>query len=148
MPEIAFHTGVADKIGYACRLLRKAHRQLARVRVIGDPAELGLLDKALWTFDAHDFIPHLRWDSGAAVAPALHRTPIWLTPDALAWPEGVEPPAVLVNLGDDTPLDVAAFERVIEIVSTDQHERRAGRARWRRYEAQGHSIQHFAVAQE
>ena len=148
MPTINFHTGVADKIGYACRLLRKASRQAVRVRVIGDAAELDLLDKALWTFDAHDFVPHLRWHAGTAVAPAMRRTTIWLTPDALAWPDDVEPPAVLVNLGDDTLLDLAAFERVIEIVSTDQHERRAGRARWRRYEAAGHPIQHFPVADE
>ncbi len=148
MPEISFHTGVADKIGYVCRLLRKASRQAARVRVIGDAAELDLLDKALWTFDAHDFVPHLRWQPGAAVAPALRRTSIWLTPDALAWPEGVEPPAVLVNLGDDTVIGLVAFERVIEIVSADPHERSAGRARWRRYEAAGHPIKHFPVANE
>ena len=52
MPEVAFHTGLPDKIGYTCRLLRKANRQGLRVRVIGSEPELELLDKALWTFDA------------------------------------------------------------------------------------------------
>ena len=40
MPEVAFHTGVADKPGYTCRLLRKAWRQGAQVVVTGSGEQL------------------------------------------------------------------------------------------------------------
>lgn len=143
MPEIAFHTGLPDKIGYACRLLRKASRQGLRVRVIAEAAELELLDKALWTFDAHDFVPHLRLVAGAAPATALQRTAVWLTPASTDWPEGAEAPGVLVNLGLEPPADVKVFERVVELVSDDADERAAGRRRWRQYEALGFTIRHF-----
>jgi DNA polymerase-3 subunit chi len=143
MPEVAFHTGIPDKIGYACRLLRKASRQGMRVRVIAGEAELELLDKALWTFDAHDFVAHVRLIDGATPAAALRRTNVWLTSEPAAWPEGVEPPQVLVNLGPDTPDDVSAYERLLEIVSDEPGERAAGRRRWRQYEARGFTIRHF-----
>lgn len=146
MAEIAFHTGLPDKIGYACRLLRKASRQGLRVRVIAEAAELELLDTALWAFDAHDFVPHLRVGSGAAPAAALHRTAVWLTSEATGWPDGVEAPGVLVNLGLEPPSDVKGYERVFELVSDDVDERAAGRRRWRRYEALGFTIRHFPAA--
>ncbi|HEY6132376.1 MAG TPA: DNA polymerase III subunit chi [Rubrivivax sp.] len=146
MPEIAFHTGLPDKLGYTCRLLRKAGRQGARVRVIGDAAELELLDKALWTFDPQDFVAHLRWPGGARVSPMLQRTLIWLTPDAAAWPEGVEPPRVLVNLGPEAASGVEAYDRVVEIVSTDGADRAAAHRRWRHYESQGLTLRNIPAA--
>jgi len=143
VPEITFHTGLSDKLGYTCRLLRKASRQGARVRVTGDGAELELLDKALWTFDPHDFVAHLRWPGGAPTAPMLRCTLIWLTPEASAWPEGVPAPQVLVNLGPEAAGDVGAYDRVVEIVSTDGADAAAGRRRWRHYEAQGLALRNI-----
>jgi DNA polymerase-3 subunit chi len=148
MPEIAFHTGLPDKIGYACRLLRKASRQGLRVRVIAEAAALDLLDTALWTFDPHDFVPHLRLGRGAAPAAAMHRTAVWLTPESARWPDGAEAPGVLVNLGLASTLDVDAYERVFELVSDDVNERAAGRRRWRQYEAAGFTIRHFLAAED
>ena len=51
MTDIAFHTGIANPLDYACRLLRKAYRSGARVAVHGEPALLDRLDQALWTFE-------------------------------------------------------------------------------------------------
>jgi DNA polymerase III subunit chi len=143
MPEVAFHTGLSDKIGYTCRLLRKASRQGLRVRVIGGAADLELLDKALWTFDAQDFVAHVRLVDGVKPASALRRTTLWLTQDPAAWPEGVDPPQVLVNLGLELPDEVSAYERLVEIVSDEPGDRAAGRRRWRQYEARGLAIKHF-----
>ncbi|MBQ9579261.1 MAG: DNA polymerase III subunit chi, partial [Ottowia sp.] len=60
--EIAFHFNIADdergKLNYACRLLRKAYAQGARVGVLAAPEALEALDAALWTFSQRDFIPH------------------------------------------------------------------------------------------
>lgn len=131
--EIDFHTGVADKLGYACRLLRKAWRSGAQLVVTGHPAALNRLDQLLWTFDPGEFIPHARLRAGQAVTPALARTPIWLA-DA---PADVGPRDVLVNLGPAALSDEGGCPRVIEIVADEPDEIDAGRERWRRYKAAG-----------
>jgi DNA polymerase-3 subunit chi len=126
---VAFHSGVTDKIGYACRLLRKASRQGVRIGVVGDLQDLARLDQALWTFEHEEFVPHLLARAGAVVAPALRRTPIWLC-------DGDPGPAeasVIVNLGPRMVEGFERFERAIEIVSTDDDDARSARQRWRRY---------------
>jgi len=138
--EVEFHTGVADRIGFACRLLRKAYRVGARVMVTGPVEVLAALDRELWTFEERDFVPHLRV-SGAASAVAA-RTPIWLV-DGEA-PEAA--PDVLVNLGAAAPADLSRFSRVIEVLSTEPEDEQAGRQRWRDYKARGLEIKHHANA--
>ena len=64
MTEITFHVRAPDKVGYACRLLRKAWNQGTQVVVTGDPALLRDLDVSLWTFSALDFVPHCLGASG------------------------------------------------------------------------------------
>lgn len=137
VPQVEFHTGVADPVHFACRLLRKAYRSGARVLVTAPAADLAALDEALWTFEAQEFVPHVRLPGpAAALAP---RTPVWL---AAAVPEGAPP--VLVNLGADAPGQAGAFTRIIEIVGTDPAQRQAGRARWRHYEGWGLQPLHHA----
>ena len=98
MVDISFHTGVDDRTTYACRLLRKAARQGARVLVRGAPAEMDLLDKALWTFEAQEFVPHHRLRPGQTPALQLARTPVWLMDVGEAWPEGLAPAQVLLQM--------------------------------------------------
>lgn len=133
MPAIAFHTGLADKPGYACRLLRKAWRQGARVVVTGAPEALNRLDVLLWTFEHEEFLPHARLRAGQRIEPALQRTPIWLADAVADWSD----PQVLVNLGPDIPTGCERFARVIELVGEDADDAGAGRARWRHYQAAG-----------
>ena len=137
---VEFHTGVADPVHFACRLLRKAVKSGARVLVTAPPAVLTALDEALWTFEAQEFLPHVRVPGPAdALAP---RTPIWLS--AGGWPAGA--PAVLVNLGGPAPDGEDDFARVIEIVGTDPQDVDASRMRWRHYLGWGVKPQHHAVA--
>jgi DNA polymerase-3 subunit chi len=129
--EVEFHTGVADKLDYACRLLRKAYRQGVRVVVVAPSPLLAALDRELWTFDERDFIPHLRL-TGAGRDALAAATPIWLV-------DG-DPPAdreVLVNLGAPVPSDPGRWQRLIEIVSTEPDDLAGGRQRWREYLAAG-----------
>ncbi len=99
MAELAFHTGLTDKLGYTCRLLRKAYRQGAKVQVRGDGELLSRLDPLLWTFEQLEFVPHLRLRAGQKIDRELARTPIWLVDDAAQAPEA----SVLVNLGRCRP---------------------------------------------
>ena len=136
LEEVEFHTGVADRLRFACRLLRKAYRQGARIVVMAPADQLAALDRELWTFDERDFVPHLR--VGASARPAAARTPIWLV-------EGQAPadaPDILVNLGAGAPAQPERFRRIIEIVGAEDAE--AGRQRWRQYKAQGLRIRHHA----
>jgi DNA polymerase-3 subunit chi len=136
MTEVEFHTGVADPVAFACRLLRKACRGGVRVQVTAPPETLTALDRALWTFDERDFVPHVR-QPGASAAVAA-RTPIWLATQA-GLPGA---PGVLVNLGADVPQDLGPVARLIEIVSGDADEADRGRGRWRAYKARGLQIVH------
>jgi DNA polymerase-3 subunit chi len=138
MTHVAFHTGVADPIAYGCRLLRKAYRAGARVTVLGPATLLGRLDQALWTFDSHEFVPHVRVQAGPALRAGADRTPIWLCTAMV----DDAPRQTAVNLGLENLKDLEGFERIIEIVSLRPEDQEAGRRRWRAYKAAGHDLVH------
>lgn len=135
MTTVDFHTGVADKLGYTCRLLRKAYRAGSRVVVAGAPEQLARLDGLLWTFEIGEFIPHLRLRAGQTLLPQALRTPIWL----VDVPDAVEQRDVLVNLGPDMAAGYPRYPRVIEVVAAPADEVASGRQRWRQYLAAGHA---------
>ena len=136
MTEVEFHTGVADPVAYACRLLRKALRQGSRVQVTAAPDVLLALDRGLWTFEPGDFVPHVRMPG--APANLARRSPLWLCLTA----QQVDAPEILVNLGAAVPLTVTTLRRVIELVSDASDDVAAGRQRWRQYQALGLPLKH------
>jgi DNA polymerase III subunit chi len=129
---VEFHTGVADPLGFACRLLRKAYQRQTRLVVTAPPPVLAALDRELWTFAERDFIPHLRWTPAVADATAA-RTPIWLIDGTLP----ASAPPVLVNVGAPVPAEPARLQRIIEVIGNDADALQAGRERWRTYLAAG-----------
>ena len=145
MTDIAFHTGIANPLEYACRLLRKAYRSGARVAVHADAALLDRLDQALWTFEPLEFIPHvvLPRDGGDAGRVAL-------TPVVLVRPGAEAPPQcrIAVTLAGADVAGVDRFDRLIAIVGADPEQREAGRQRWREYERAGHAVSHVAKPAE
>ena len=143
MPSVEFHTGVADVVHFACRLLRKASRQGAVVQVTAPEPLLSELDRALWTFDQRDFIAHVRVPG--ASADLLARTPLWLSETAPSRAHGGAA-AVLVNLGAPSAPDLAGYLRLIEIVALDADAAQAGRERWREYKSRGLEIMHHRPA--
>lgn len=139
MTEVEFHTSVDDGVGFACRLLRKASRQGARVLVTAPRATLAELDLALWTFEERDFVPHVRVPGSKPEVSA--RTPIWLAEQA-GLPGA---PRLVVNLGAQAPVEPQNLDRLIEIVSTDVDDVERGRERWRAYKAAGLAIRHHGA---
>ena len=140
LTEVEFHTGVADRVSFACRLLRKASRQGARVLVTAPEEVLTELDRALWVFEERDFLPHVRMPG--AKATVAERTPVWLARDAAL----MGAPRLVVNLGAEAPADMAALDRLIEVVSAEPDDAEQGRQRWRAYKAAGLEIRHHAAA--
>jgi len=141
MTEVQFHFNVPDRLGYACRLLRKALRTGAGVAVTAPAPTLVRLDRALWSFDPQEFLPHLLLRPGETPPPRLQHTPIWLVEQA----EQAAHQPVLVHLGDEPAAGFESFTRLIEIVSTDPEEREAGRRRWKHYAGRGYAITKFEV---
>lgn len=133
MTGVEFHFNAPDKLGYACRLLRKAALKGARVAVTGEPPLLRELDAVLWTFDPVEFVPHCMANAPAGV---LAATPIVLCDSVASSPHR----DVLVNLGGRIPEGFEPFERLIEVVTVSEDDRASARARWLHYKARGYEL--------
>jgi DNA polymerase-3 subunit chi len=140
MTQIDFRSNVANKLGYACVLVRKARAANCNVVLYSeDRNELRTLDEMLWTFAEQEFLPHVMADD-----PNARHTPVLLTAnDEAALPHS----QILINLSAKTPNNFAQFERMFEIVSTDASEVTAGRERYRFYQQRGYPLTHI-VAEE
>lgn len=140
MTRIDFHTNVPDKVAYACRLVRKAWAANNRVVLMAeDDAQLAELNAAMWTFSATDFLPHVL--AGDALAAS---TPIILTDnDEAELPHTHK--ELLVNLSRRAPGLVAQFERMIEVISSDEDDAAAGRKRYVAYKQQDYPLTHFVT---
>ena len=134
MTEIAFHFGAPDRLAYTCRLLRKATATGVRLQVRSPAETRAALDAALWTVGPTDFISHC--DASAPDSVRSRSAVLLLDDDAPLQPEF----PILVNLADDVPVGFEQFQRVIEIVSTDEQDRNLARLRWRHYTERGYTI--------
>lgn len=134
MTEIAFHFGANDKLAYTCRLLRKATSTGARLLVRGPADRMAALDIALWNVGAVDFVTHC---DASAAQHIQQRSAVMLQDEAAPlrpeWP-------ILVNLSDDVPQGFERFQRVIEVVSTEDADRNLARQRWKQYTERGYAI--------
>jgi DNA polymerase III subunit chi len=142
MTDINFHFNVPERSVYACRLLRKAVRNGAKVVVSAPSPQLAQFDRQLWVFEPLDFVPHTHIASGSVIDPVLSITPIWLVDDLLQAPHH----DVLLNLGDEVPAGFEKFSRLIEIVSVDDSSRALARSRWKYYAQTNHAITRHDVA--
>ncbi|MFL6707028.1 MAG: DNA polymerase III subunit chi [Massilia sp.] len=140
MTRIDFHTNIPDKLAYACRLARKAYAAGGKlVLLTDDAAQSAALDAALWNVSETDFLPHV-----LAGDPLADQTPIIVTHDeTLALPHA----DMLVNLTRRTPSEVNRFQRVFEIISTDENDAAEGRKRYVAYKKQSFNLTHFVAGQ-
>jgi DNA polymerase-3 subunit chi len=138
MTRIDFHTNVPDKIAYACRLVRKAYAARNRIVLMTDDAEqLAELDSALWSFSGVDYLPHVAAGDALAAETAI----------VLAASDDAELPHtdLLVNLSRRTPACFTRFQRVIEVVSSEENDATAGRKRYVSYKQQDYQPTHFVA---
>jgi DNA polymerase-3 subunit chi len=70
------------------------------------------------------------------------KTPVVLTDN-----ENAELPhhQVLINLSNASPNHFARFERMFEIISSDDADKTAGRERYRYYQQRGYPLTHFVA---
>jgi DNA polymerase-3 subunit chi len=138
MTRVDFHSNVPDKFAYACRLIRKARAAKLQIVVyLQNDAQLKAFDTTLWTFSEQDFLPHVV--AGDALAP---QTPIILTDDVT---RELPHHQVLINLSSQTPEFFARFERLFEVISSNEEDLTAGRERYKSYKQRGYPLTHFVA---
>jgi len=139
MTQIDFYTHAQDKQHLACILSAKALEQGLRVLVLAADEDMAAkVDRMLWTTPATGFLPHCR-----ARDPLAEVTPVIVDHDLgeLALDQ------VLLNLGNERPVFFSRFQRLIEIVTTDEADRQAARERFRFYRDRGYEIRSHDLSQ-
>ena len=152
MTRIDFHFNVPDKDMYLCRLIRKIYRAKQKAVIYHpEPAILERLDDALWSFSDTDFIPHVILSDeqlqslselNQSQEPLEPMEPVVLVSSDLRAPHC----EVLVNISNQSPSFFSRFDRLIELVHTDEKDREQARLRWRWYKERGYEINTFNVA--
>ena len=138
MTSIDFYFNAPDRFQVACRLAGKALAQKKRMLIYAPDADVARkIDQMLWTWPAISFVPHCRpGDELAADTPVL----------IASGPEGAPDCEVLMNLSPACPEFFARYARLLEIVSQDEDDRKAGRARYAWYRERGYEIRNHDLA--
>ena len=149
MARIDFHSQVNNKPLYSCRLIRKIMSSpnpdlpMRNVVVVGPKDFLRQLDEQLWTFSATEFLPHAWGQDDFASETPIVFVESFESEELDYLPHG----DVLIHVGRQLPASVenlaTRFPRIVEIVSTDEEDRQAGRARYKAYRDQGHELHNF-----
>ena len=138
MTSIDFYFNAESPLQVACRLAAKAVSQQKRLLIHAPDAETAAqIDRTLWTWPATGFVPHCAaHDALAADTPVLISS-------GEEMPEGCD---ILLNLGAACPPHFERFERLLEVVPTDEAERQAARVRYRFYQSRGYKIANHDLA--
>jgi DNA polymerase-3 subunit chi len=137
--SIDFYFNAEDRFQVVCRLAAKAVKQRQRMLIYAPDAETASrIDRLLWTWPAIGFVPHC-----ALHAPLAAETPV-LIASGEDTPPGCE---VLLNLGAECPPHFERFARLLEVISTEEDERKAARGRYRYYTDRGYRISNHDLAQ-
>jgi DNA polymerase-3 subunit chi len=132
MTEIDFYFHVEDKLRTACALSAKALARGLRVFAFCPDQEASQkLSRMLWAAPALSFIPHCASDDRLAAV-----TPVIVDHEGAKLPHD----QVLLNLRADWPPFFSRFQRLIEIVSLDEEDRRLARERFKFYRDRGYEI--------
>ncbi|MBM3353402.1 MAG: DNA polymerase III subunit chi [Betaproteobacteria bacterium] len=138
MTSIDFYFNAADRLQVACRLAGKALAQGKRTLLFAPDTELAQrLDRLLWTWPATGFVPHC-----AADDPLAAETPVLIARE----PQTAPSCEILLNLAADCPPLFERYERLLEVVTAQEADRRAGRARYLWYRDRGYQIRSHDLA--
>jgi len=139
MTQVDFYTQVDDKLLFACQITAKAvAKRLPVLIYASDAAQAGAIDRLLWTTPTTSFIPHC-----APTHRLAKETPVII---AHAPQDNFLHHDILVNLQNEWPPFFSRFERLIEIVSQDEADKAAGRARWKFYKDRGYQLQNHDMS--
>ncbi len=137
MTQIHFTFNTPDSLRAACEIAARRYRRGERLDVFcSRPERLAAFDELLWQYEPTAFVPHL-----PVRHPLALQTLIRLHDEA----DTLAAPWVL-NLDIECLPGPERFAHIVEVVSTADDERSAGRQRWRQYRAAGLAlVQHDAA---
>ncbi|MBL8518132.1 MAG: DNA polymerase III subunit chi [Betaproteobacteria bacterium] len=139
MTEVKVFYNVPDKLGFACRLAKRAVDEGKRLIVFAPDRELAdTFDRLLWTFQQLSFVPHVR--AGHVL---VAETPIVIASSDT----GLHHHEALLNLADDPPPFFSRFEFLREVVSQDEADRAKARERLRFYKSRGFEVSNQDMGQ-
>lgn len=132
MTQIDFYTQTGDRLHTACRLAAKARSHGLRVTLFcPDHDTATRLDRLLWTVPATGFLPHCAPDDRLApVTPVL----IDSTGNTHLHDE------MLINLHSEWPAFFSRYQRLAEIVGSNDADRAQARERYKFYRDRGYAI--------
>ena len=140
--DVYFHA--ADLLQVAQRLIAKVLVSKQHAVVTADAPTLAALHAHLWAFDACQFVPHVLIGSSdvsgtnASARLAATQSPIILASlDAAVFPSH---DGLLINLGLTVPAQFASYQRLLDLVGTDEASKAAGRERFKFYKARGYPL--------
>ena len=140
MTSIDFYFNAPDRLQVACRLAAKALAEGKRMLVYApDPELASRLDRLMWTWPATGFVPHCATDD-----PLAPETPVLIA----RYDEAHADIPVLLNLSADCPPHFASYERLLEVVGTDDADREPARSRFRLYKSRGYAISSHDLARD
>jgi len=135
--KVDFYTGSEDKLRTACQLSYKAMQNGLRVLLhVPDDATADKLDKLLWHYPATAFMPHCH----------SHHADATSMPVVIGRHENFPHSELLISLHNECVDFFSRFERVIEIVGSDEQETKHGRARFKFYRDRGYELNHTDLA--
>ena len=123
---------------FICRLTEKAWSQNNTVYVHAmDEQHATKYDELLWIFNENSFVPHQL---------IQHEMDQAKTKNVLIGHQATEDIPVtchdvLINLNHETPSFFSQFERVAEIITTDETSRSKGRERYQFYRNRGYALE-------
>lgn len=119
---------------FICRLTEKAWSQNNAVYMhTRDEQQATKYDELLWTFNEESFVPHQ-----LAATENNEKTVL------IGYKTTAEIPShhdVLINLNYESPSFFSQFERVAEIITTDETSRIKGRERYQFYRDRGYALE-------
>ena len=124
----------------ACKLIDKVYRLEHKVYVhTKSQDDARRLDDLLWTFRPGSFVPHAVFTPGKSQP----------EPVIIGYPDHTpQSHDVLLNLSTDVPLFFSQFERVAEIVESNEEARSIARNRFKFYKDRGYQLETHELANQ
>ncbi|CAM8626705.1 MAG: hypothetical protein RLZZ140_327 [Pseudomonadota bacterium] len=145
MTSIDFHFNTPNRLEYACRLARKilnagqAQPETPLAVFCSHRPRLDEFDDLLWSLWPEEFIPHAHIE-----LPEATESPIVLMHDEYK----LTSHTLLLNLDDQPPAFFSRFLRLLEVVSTEEDDRKNARERFSFYRDRGYAINNYDLSKK
>jgi DNA polymerase III subunit chi len=142
MPRVDFYilAEQGNRERFTCDIANKIRQQELQLYIhTGSMEEAVMLDDLMWTYKDISFLPHCLVDADDSNNSTI----------TIGW-QGMTAKSneVLINLSTTVPEFVASFERIVEIVATDDRSKQQARERYKHYRQAGFELHNHNMDSE